>query len=106
MHKGSVYWLKHVEAIAREGVSTNAYAKAHGLEVKRLYYWQRKALGVSVSRAKKDAGTFVALRVKASDDASASKCTLILPSGLRLEMAMLPAPTWLARLGRACQGAY
>ena len=32
-------------------------------------------------------------------------CTLVLPSGLHLEMSALPAPEWLTALERAFPGA-
>ncbi len=75
--------------------------------MKRLYYGQRKAAGVAMPSVEKQATLFVALRVESADHASAAvNCTLILPSGLRLEMAALPAPAWLAALSPANQGAH
>lgn len=102
MHKGSEYWLNHVAALEREGLSASAYAKQHGLAVKRLYYWQRKAAVVAEPRT----NPFIALRVGSATDTRATNCTLILPSGLRLEMSALPAPAWLADLNQASQGAH
>ncbi len=105
MRKGSEYWLKHVAAIKREGLSTNAYAKEHGLAAKRLYYWQRKA-GVAVPSVEKQTSAFIALRVESTVGTPAPNCTLILSSGLRLEMSVLPAPSWLVALNQASQGAH
>lgn len=52
-----------------------------------------------------DGGAFVALRVaEPVIGHTASECTLMLCSGMRLEMTTLPAPEWLAALGRATQG--
>jgi hypothetical protein len=34
-----------------------------------------------------------------------SGCTVIVSSGLRIDMAMLPEPQWLAALAHAVQGA-
>ena len=106
MRKGSEYWLKHVAAIKREGLSTNAYAKEHGLAAKRLYYWQRKAAGVAVPSVAKQASAFIALRVESTAGTPAPNCILILSSGLRLEMTALPAPSWLVALNQASQGAH
>lgn len=106
MQKGTAYWQKHVAAIEREGLSTSAYAKQHGLAVNRLYYWQRKAAGFAVPGTTKEAAPFIALRVASTVSASTTHCTLILPSGLRLEMAALPAPAWLAALSYASQGEH
>jgi hypothetical protein len=37
---------------------------------------------------------------------SGTPCTLVLSSGMRLELSTLPDPQWLAALGRSAQGAY
>jgi transposase len=108
--KGSAYWLEHVAALNRQLISTSEYAKRHGIAVKRLYYWQRKlraapatgATPVRTSQAK----AFVAVRVaEPMVEQRPFSCTLVLESGMRLEMSMLPAPAWLIALGRAAQGA-
>ena len=107
MNKGSAFWMAHLEAIKREAVAKTEYAKLHGLSVKRLYYWQRKlkaitAVAVGTSRPK----AFVALRVEEPVRAQRlTGCTLVLGSGIRMELSELPAPEWLAALGRAAQGA-
>jgi len=70
--------------------------------VAALYYWQRKLkANTGVSEAGQES-KFVALRVAAQ---RSSPCTLVLPSGLHLEMSALPTPEWLAALGRAMPGA-
>jgi hypothetical protein len=108
MNKGSAFWMGHVEAIRREGISTNAYANRHGIAVKRLYYWQRKTASVAAASSGAElSGAFVALRVAPLAKAVASaNCTLVLVSGVRLEMAALPTPEWLAALGHASQEVY
>ena len=108
MKKATEFWLEHVAAIKQEGTSTNAYAKRHGIAVKRLYYWQRKmkaaALPVEAGQPK---AAFVALCVAESAIVQRSThCTLLLGAGLRLEMDVLPAPEWLAALSRAAPGAH
>lgn len=107
MSKGSAYWMAHVEAIRREGVSTNAYANRHGIAVKRLYYWQRKGASPAAYSKAGQLGAFVALRVEPLARApAAAKCTLVLVSGIRLEMDALPTPEWLAALNCAAEGPY
>lgn len=104
MNKGAVCWQRHVAAIRREGISTSAYAKRHRIAVKRLYYWQRKAAAATAGGIQP--GTFVALRVEPSIKAPAlASCTVVLATGVRLEMCTLPSPEWLAALSRATQGA-
>lgn len=107
MKVGSEFWTAHVAAIKEEGISTSAYAKRHGISLAAIYYWQRK---LTATAGKADpasqAGKFLALRVADAVIAPWSTgCTLILSSGMRLEMPALPAPEWLAALGRAAQGA-
>lgn len=106
MKMGMEFWKKHVAAAKLEAISGSAYAKRHGLSVKRLYYWQRK---LSAAAAKPvgaiPAKSFVAVRV--ADSVMSQRligCALVLESGLRLEMSGLPAPEWLAALGRAARG--
>ena len=49
---------------------------------------------------------FVALTVGAPVPAQQpGSCTLVLGTGVRMELPALPAPEWLAALGRAMQGA-
>ena len=103
---GSAFWAAHLEAIKREATSKAEYAKRNGISVKRLYYWQRKlkephANTVAASEPK----TFVSLRVEEPVSHRSPSCTLVLGSGMCLEMSALPAPTWLAALVKSAQGA-
>jgi hypothetical protein len=108
MKRGVGFWKAHIAAINREGVATSVYAKRHALAVKSLYRWQHKLNDAANATAVANhGGAFVALRVAATEPVIRqvpTGCTLILGSGLRLEMATLPAPEWLAVLGRATQG--
>lgn len=106
MKVGTEFWTSHVAAIKQEAISASAYAKRHGISLAALYYWQRK---LKATAGKPDqasqAGKFVALRVAdAVIVPRSTPCTLILASGMRLEMPALPAPEWLAALVRAGQG--
>ena len=106
MNTKAAFWTQHVAAQARGTLSTSAYAKRHGLAAKSLYYWQNK-LKVAAARGEVDnaASKFVALRVvDAAIAPRPNHCKLVLPAGIRLEMAALPAPEWLVALGRAAQG--
>lgn len=108
MKKTREFWQGHVDAVKREGMSTSAYAKQHGVSLKSLYRWQRMLKAVPALPTKVNAPVnFVSVRV--ADPAGAvpsSGCSLILGAGLRLEMTSLPAPDWLAMLLRATQGAH
>lgn len=106
MKMGTEFWVGHVAAAKLETISGSAYAKRHSISVAALYYWQRKLNVAAGEREAGQARRFVAFRV--ADAVIAPRpagCTLILLSGMRLEMSALPAPEWLAALGRAAQGA-
>ena len=99
---GMEFWVGHVAAAKLEAISASEYARRHGLSVAALYYWQRKLKSIGDRSEAGQASKFVALRVAAE---RATPCTLVLPSGLHLVMSALPAPEWLAALGRALPGA-
>lgn len=103
----AAFWMAHVAAMKREAIPASAYARQHGLSVKSLYGWQRKAsAGASAPIESFLRPSFVALRIdEPTADLANGSCTLILGSGLRLEMSAVPSPQWLAALGRAARGA-
>jgi len=101
MKMGAEFWVAHVDAAKLEAISASEYARRHGLSVAALYYWQRKLKSNAEVREAGQASKFVALRVGVQRP---NLCTLVLPSGLHLEMSALPAPEWLAALGRALPG--
>ena len=111
MKMGTEFWEGHVAAAKRETLSASEYARRHGISVAALYYWQHKYRDTAVvlsSKASKPArqshnSPFVALRVLDKVTTPSSPCTLVLPSGLRLEMSALPEPSWLIALMRAAQ---
>ena len=107
MKMGTEFWTPHVAAAKLQAASARDYAKQHGISVTALYYWQRKLKAPTGGRAQSGpVGKFVALSVCPSVEAPpACNCTLVLAPGMRLEMTELPAPQWLAALGRAAQGA-
>ena len=102
MKMGAEFWAAHVAAAKLEAVSASEYARRHGLSVAALYYWQRKLKSNADASGAGQGSKFVTLRVAAQRPCP---CTLVLPSGLHLEMSALPAPEWLAALGRALPGA-
>ena len=108
MEGDTEFWTSHVEACRREGTAASAYARQHGLTLASLYYWRRK---LKLAAAVGDGGStpsnkFVALRViDAAAVAATSPCTLVLRSGLRLELAALPSPAWLLAIEQAQTGA-
>ena len=107
MEGDTEFWTSHVEACRREGSAASVYARRHGLTLASLYYWRRKLkLAAAVNGCGGAAGKFVALRVTdVAGGAPAGPCTLVLRSGLRLELAALPSPTWLLAFDQAHTGA-
>lgn len=112
MKMGAEFWVDHVAAAKLETISASEYARRHGISVAALYYWQRKLRAATANMPKEvskhaksaRASKFVALRV--TDTVAVqqqSLCTLVLLSGMRLEMSALPSPEWLAALVRAAQ---
>jgi transposase-like protein len=104
------FWSSHVEACRREGAAASVYARQHGLTLASLYYWRRKLTPAAVANSGNGGGIamgkFVSLRVvDAQASAATGSCTLVLGSGLRLEMTALPSPAWLLALEQAHAGA-
>jgi len=98
---GNEFWAAHVVAAKLEAISASEYARQHGLSVAALYYWQRKLKSNAGASEDGQESKFVALCVA---DRCPSFCSLVLSSGLHLEMTALPSPEWLAALGRALPG--
>lgn len=106
MEGDTEFWISHVEACHREGVAASVYARQHGLTLASLYYWRRKLTSAAAAGgASEPVNQFVALRVvDAAAGAATGTCTLVLRSGLRLELAALPSPAWLLALDQAHAG--
>ena len=102
MKMGAEFWAAHVAAAKLETISASEYARRHGLSVAALYYWQRKLKSDAGASEGGRESKFVALRVAGQRPCP---CTLVLPSGMHLEMSALPAPEWLATLSLAMRGA-
>jgi hypothetical protein len=108
MQAGLEFWAPHVAAMEQESVPTAEYAKRHGLALHSLYYWRQKikTAAAQTSGSPERSSTFVALTVSERVPAQQpGGCTLVLGTGVRVELPALPAPEWLAALGRAMQGA-
>ena len=106
MKKDRTFWAPHVAAIKEEGIATSAYAKRHELALTSLYYWQRKIRLAAAPTKRISPKAFVALRVSEPlADSASMACVLLLACGMRLELAVLPSPAWLAALSRSAQEA-
>jgi hypothetical protein len=105
-------WVGHVAALKSSRQSAVAYAAEHKLPLRSLYQWRRKLrlaqAGTRVARPvptdRSNAQQFVAVRVAPEVlNRSMGICSLVLGSGLRLEMASLPEPDWLLALSRGAR---
>lgn len=108
---GQAWWESHLNAIDCEGISVKAYARREGIDESSLYYWRRRiriqtqglqqsaihSSNLSALSSKR----FVSLVVDADLQARRAHHTLILGSGLRLELSSLPNPQWLAQVSQA-----
>jgi hypothetical protein len=100
MSQGMEYWRGHLSAIDAEGISTKAYAQREGLSVAALYHWRKR---MKAKEAESGRGAdFVALRVDQGN--APMTCTVVIAPGMRVELAQLPTPAWLAALNTALQG--
>jgi hypothetical protein len=107
MQSGLEFWAPHVTAMEQESVATAVYAKRHGLALHSLYYWRHKikSAAAQTAGAPERSSAFVALTVSEPVVMQPpGSCTLVLGAGVRVELPALPAPEWLAALGRAMHG--
>lgn len=102
-------WVGHVAAMKSSGQSAVAYAAEHHLPLRSLYHWRSKLRSLEPSArlarlvpvGHSNAQHFVSVRVAPEViNRSSAICSLMLGSGLRLEMASLPEPGWLLALSR------
>lgn len=108
------YWSRHVAAVKAQAITTRAYAQRHGLVLSTLYYWQHKLKPTAATQANPTPMTttpqsskFVSLHVKTPAYVirpMSTNCTLVLGTGIRLEMPALPDPQWLTALARCAHG--
>ncbi|WP_185182481.1 hypothetical protein [Mycoavidus sp. B2-EB] len=97
-------WSEHLLSARKEGLSLSDYAKREGLSRKALYYWKKKLSVVGERVEPKQESKFVSLRVSEKTSEPRLCSSLILASGVRLELSGVPSPEWLIALGRAAQG--
>ena len=96
----SEYWSRHLAAIETERITTKAYAEREGLSVAALYQRRKQLKGRGQAKAVTvQAGRFVAVEV--SEVAGSMGCCVQIGAGVRLELAHLPHPEWLAAVAAA-----
>ena len=105
MDKGKEFWRKHVEASGPKGARVAEYAQAHGLKLSTLRWWRSQLLRDEVAAVARPDSRFVAVRVTPSvaPTAAPEAVTVRIGGQVRLELACLPSPQWLAMLAQAAQ---
>ena len=113
MDKGKEFWRKHVEASGPKGARVAEYAQAHGLKLSTLRWWRSQLLRDDVAAVARPDSRFVAVRVTPSvvpsvapsvaPTAAPEAVTVRIGGQVRIELACLPSPQWLAMLAQAAQ---
>lgn len=100
MSERSEYWLQHVVAVEREGISIRAYAAREKVSAWSIYE-RRRELRQAEQQAGPTAGPrrFVAVKVAAFEPVLA--CQIRVGERITLELSSLPAVSWLAALATA-----
>lgn len=104
MSKGKEFWSGHLAAIDAEAITTKAYAEREGLARSALFYWRKRLKAESEAaktRATSNPSARLFVPVRVSEAEPSVRCCLMLAPGVRLELAQLPTPEWLAALGAA-----
>jgi len=104
--RGREFWEQHVAALRSSGQTSKDYARDHELSMHALGYWRRKlhpALPRKSARAvaAPTASKFVALKVSGPIATQPVGVTVSLAGEVRLQMAELPSPAWLAEVIQA-----
>ena len=88
-------WQQHLEQARTQGLSFAEYAKANGLKVATLYYWNKV-----FARQKVDAQRPVKFHAVNVIPATTAPCVLQLSNLVVLQLSALPEPAWLVDLYR------
>ncbi len=100
MGKGVEFWKPHVAASGSGGAEVISYAREHGLNLSTLRWWRSK-LRSDAKIAHASSSRFVAVRVTEAVEHRAAGVTLRIGDHVRIELAAMPSPQWLAMLGKA-----
>jgi len=94
------FWLEHVQACDKSGLSMKAYAHTNELSVGSFYTWKKtlRRKGV-IADSQADAPQL--FRKAVVVDSSHARASALLPSGLVLEFDDSTDPLWVARVLRA-----
>lgn len=88
----------HLVAIAAEGITVKAYAQREGVSLSALYDERRRERTQRSRSADVRGSRFIAVQVAPSP--AADGCQVLIGEQVRLQLAQLPTPDWIARLVR------
>lgn len=89
------YWLQHLAAIEREGISIRAYAEREKIPAWSLYDRRRK-LNAGAGQSRSGVRGFVAVPLPEAE--LRAPCSLKVGDQLEIGFTALPSPAWLAAL--------
>ena len=106
--RGEEFWAQHIKALRSSGQTSVAYARDHDLSVQALGWWRRKLHPALPKRSVRavDApkvSKFVVLEVEPIATQPMG-VTVSLAGEVRVQMAELPPPAWLAEVIEAMRG--
>ncbi len=107
--RGRDFWEQHIAALRTSGQTSAGYAREHDLSVHALGWWRRKLHPALPKRSARvvvapKASKFVALKVTGPIATQPMGVTVSLAGEVRLQMAELPPPAWLAAVIQAMRG--
>ena len=110
MSKAEAFWRAHVVASGRSGSRLASYAEEHGLKVSTLRWWRsrlRKEVLASTASTPTSSSSsrFVAVSVMQAVEPEPIGATVKIGERVRVELATMPSPHWLAQVARALQEA-
>ena len=103
MRQGKEFWRAHVLASGPKGTRLEGYAREHGLKVGTLRWW-RSRLREEVSEPSESASRFIAVQVVPSvecEQPTPAVTAVRIGERIRLELASVPSPQWLAAMDKA-----
>lgn len=93
--------LEHFERSRREGMSIQAYARAHGIPAQQIYdaVGRLRRRGALPDQAA-TRGKFITVKIAPTSIGSAAVCRMLAPGGLVIECLQWPPRSWLESLAR------
>ena len=109
MSKAEAFWRAHVAASGGSGSRLASYAEEHGLKVSTLRWWRSRlrddVSALTASTSTSSSSRFVAVSVMQAVGPDPIGATVKIGEQVRVELATMPSPHWLAQIARVLQEA-